>query len=111
MIDDIQYTSFPCPCVEELSSDPHLSHSGIVGDIITLVNIVIASVRLSSMKKMMCNGKDLQATSSSSSSSASPAATGTAGLEALGRPGWDPVLAAMGLQDGIHGVAAHTLRQ
>ena len=45
VIDDIQYLSFPCPCAEDLVHG--------TTDVITLFNIIIASVRINSMQRVV----------------------------------------------------------
>lgn len=49
-IDDLQYVSFPCSCAEELSQE--LGGSGSSTDVITLFNVVVATVRESAMRKL-----------------------------------------------------------
>ena len=53
-IDDLHYVSFPCPCSDELSSDSSVSTST---DVITLFNVVIATVRESTMKALLAKTK------------------------------------------------------
>ena len=49
-IDDLHYISFPCPCSDELSSD---SSSPTGTDVITLFNVVIATLRESTVKALL----------------------------------------------------------
>ena len=53
-IDDLHYVSFPCPCSDELSSDSSVATST---DVITLFNVVIATVRESTMKALLAKTK------------------------------------------------------
>ena len=50
-IDDIEYLSFPCPCIDE-NVDLHDSTN-----LITLFNVVIAKVRDIAMRRVLGEGK------------------------------------------------------
>ena len=85
-IDDLHYISFPCPCSDELSSDSSLPTST---DVITLFNVVIATVRESSMKALLAKTR---------STSEGEQSRGMKGEYERGvKVGTDPVAVALGL--------------
>ena len=91
-IDDLHYISFPCPCSDELSTDTSVQTTT---DVITLFNVVIATVRESAMKK-------LEATSGSNSNLS---------FSKFESAGSDPVAITLGLQSANQAVSPNVLRR
>lgn len=96
-IDDLRYISFPCPCSDELSTD---TSSQTATDVITLFNVVIATVRDSAIKKLESlpssnpNRKDQRSLFSKNDTAGS-----------------DPVAAALGLRNNAKAVCPNALRR
>ena len=89
-IDDLHYVSFPCPCSDELSSDSSVATST---DVITLFNVVIATVRESTMKAILAKTKPSHGSSTRRDGGA------------MFKAGVDPVAVALGLSgDSSQGV-------
>jgi hypothetical protein len=95
-IDDICYVSYPTPCADAESTDPHYP-----GDLITLFNVVIAVVRESSLRRVLGSSYDEPHTS----------LTGLTNVADLRRVGCDPLTAAMGLRDGIHPISCNAVKR
>lgn len=94
-IDDLVYISYPCPCSDELSSDTSLQ-SGT--DVITLFNVVIATVRQSALQR-------LQAKQLKNIPDMHRYIDGDGECNAIYscRPGVDPVATALGLTGTARG--------
>lgn len=97
-IDDLHYISFPCPCSDELSTDTSIQTTT---DVITLFNVVIATVRESAMRK-------LESISNAESKRSNKKKNVFSKYEASGS---DPVAAALGLQSNAQTVCPAVLRR
>lgn len=97
-IDDLHYISFPCPCSDELSTDVG---GETTTDVITLFNVVIATVRESAMKKVE---SALSANSKINDQRKSL-------FSKFETAGSDPVAAALGLRGNGKAVSSSALRR
>ena len=97
-IDDLHYISFPCPCSDELSTD---AGGETTTDVITLFNVVIATVRESAMKRVESS---LSANSKINDQRKSL-------FSKFETAGTDPVAAALGLRGNGKAVSSSALRR
>jgi hypothetical protein len=96
-IDDLHYISFPCPCSDELSAD---TSSQTATDVITLFNVVIATVRDSAIKRLeSIPSSDSQTRDHRSLFSKNDIA------------GSDPVASALGLRSNAKAVCPNAVRR
>ena len=111
-IDDVHYISYPCPCVEKGEENTIDSNLSSNSDVITLFNVVIATVRESAMKRVL--GEEYTRffnTTSTSSSSGTKTYIKKDFTNSNNISGSDPVAITMGLSNSISILSISTIRK
>lgn len=109
-IDDVHYISYPCPCVEK-GEENSIEYNNLSSnnDVITLFNVVIATVRESAMKRVLGEAYTRFFNTSSNKNTKTYIRkdfTNDANIS-----GTDPVAITMGLSNSISILSTSTIRK